>query len=664
RATSRGGDPAPVDLKHHVINMRFGEMSRDGQFQTSPSDVAAVADRAQAWIAAGSGRRLAIYAHGGLVSEGRALAQARATAGWWLENDVFPIFCIWESDALSVVLHMLRQTLGGRGRGPFDLAELRDSAVQRITHQFGTGIWATMKHSARLCSSPGDQHGLTLLTQELARAFGPTPPPLDLVGHSAGAVVLLHLLPVLRASGCSAHSFQTLAPAATTGLYLSGLQAAAPAMHCRIYTMTDQAERADNVAGIYGKSLLYLVSHGFEAHYGQAISGLQRDLLANARLVGGLTGWSAGVTREALVFAPPPPGTPQRLQSCATSHGDFDNDTATMWSVMRFIRGPGQDQRITPFPDLADGLRGTDAMLPDLPEDLRSYLALAETPAPPHPVQPQTSVVAAAAHQPARLALTIGIDHYAGASMLQGCVRDSDGWRDLLAQRGYQVSQYTRPEDTVRNALVAHLRDFVGRAGAGDSLIWHFSGHGMEILPESGLDDDFETTGRDQAIVASNTHEGLDAQLAHALIDDEIHTILQGLHPGAHLHAFLDSCYSGSATRLALPGRARSMGTLRRAHYLPHGRSLTAPVAGARGAYDGVNHVLYSAASATQKALENGAPAQGVFSRAVTDLLASRPGTMTNADFRTRINALTAGYEQTPGVYCDPARLAQPFPLA
>ncbi|OJH43841.1 hypothetical protein [Paracoccus sp. SM22M-07] len=229
--------------------------------------------------------------------------------------------------------------------------------------------------------------------------------------------MLLHLLPVLHQAGRPAQSLQTLAPAAATALYRSGLGAGGATLRHRIYTMTDSAERDDTVIGIYGKSLLYLVALGFERLRPTAIAGLLRDLLEDPQQVAGLADWTNEVTREALVFSPTPDGTPRRLASQAVSHGGFDNDPDTMWSVMRFIRGPGQDARITPFPESAHNARGGgDAMLPDLPDDLRRYLATLDQPA--AAPQPAPSGNPATARQPARIALTIGIDHYVRSSRL------------------------------------------------------------------------------------------------------------------------------------------------------------------------------------------------------------------------------------------------------
>ncbi len=659
---------ALVDLKDHIINMRFGELSDSGQFQTSPSDVAAIADRAKTWIEGAEGRRLAIYAHGGLVSEEAALAHARITVRWWLDNGVYPIFCVWESDAVTTILQLIRETLGGDRARAFGLDELRDAAVERLTRTIGPQIWDTMKRSARLASADGDRHGLTLLTGELLRAFGGTVPRPHLVGHSAGAILLLHLMARLRSAGIVPGSFQTLAPAATTALYRDGLATfAETGLPCRIYTMTDANERSDNVIGLYGRSLLYLVSRGFESTFGETISGLQKDLLADPVLIGRLSEWSNGVTREALVFSKTPDGTPRRLGSNALAHGGFDNDEATMWSVMHFIRSPQEVALIVPFPEEAAAERGRRAAADvALPEEVRTYLALVRASAAPVPATmsaaiPMTSP--ALPRTPTRRALTIGINEYTPSRRLNGCVNDSNLWRDLLAARGYTVLQRTRPEETGREQIMRDLRDFVTGAAGGDMLVWHFSGHGLEIEPEHGSDPDFETTGFDQAIVASNTAAATDAQVAHAIIDDDIHTILSALDPQASLHVFLDSCFSGSATRLMLPGRARTMGTVRRRGYVPRRRSLTAPHAETRGPYDGANHVLYSAASATQAAVENGAPVHGVFTRAVAEMLHTHTGTLTNAEFRTRVNALMPGNDQTSGLHCDPARVNEPFPL-
>lgn len=675
-AAARNATRAPVDMKLHIINMRHGELSDSGYFQTSESDVAQIAAEARDWIAQAPGqRRLAVYAHGGLVGEEQAVGYARATVGWWLENGVYPVFCVWESDAVTSIMQLVREALGRGERGPSDWSEMRDAAVERLVHALGQPAWDVMKRSATRCSADGSQFGLTLFAAKLQEAFGKDLPPIDLVGHSAGSIVLLAFLARLHAEKIEAQSFQTLAPAATCRLYADWLAAiGTDRLKTRIYAMQDRAERDDTVAGIYGKSLLYLVSRGFEDQFGEPISGLQKDLLADRRLVALLCRWSGGVTREAMVFSPTPPDAPRRLRSGAIRHGGFDDDPETMWSVMALIRGEADADKISEFPPLEDSQRsgGTGELRFDLPEEVRSYLDLARAGAPAASggapaaaLSPATSSIPAAARQGRKLALTIGINEYASMNRLAGCVNDSNVWRDLLEARDFHVTQFTQPEQTGRDQITRHLRDFVGQSAAGDTLVWHFSGHGMEIEGILGEDDDDEGSGVDQAIVASNASETQTGQLAHAIMDDELHAILQGLNPQADCYVFLDSCFSGTATRFSLPGRPRSLGTLRVPSHIVRRRSLTAPLnAGMRGPYDGSNHVLFSACSATQTALENGAPSQGVFTRAVRNLLQGQTGALTNTAFCQHINDLIPGNDQTSGVYCDPARRELAFPLA
>lgn len=677
RGSSNRSGRAPVDLKKHVINMRYGELSNSGQHQTTPSDVQGLVESAKDWIAQKPGRRLGIYAHGGLVSEGEALAYAQSVANWWLDNGVYPVFCIWESDTGTTLLQLIREVVGKRGRGRDWWSDNRDKITEKLVHTLGgQPIWAVMKRNAMNCSADGLQHGLTLLARRIKQTFGRSVPPIDLVGHSAGAIVLLPFLARLKAEGLAAETFQTLAPAATTKLYRDYLaHYDSASLKTRIYAMQDEAEREDSLAGFYGKSLLYLVSRGFEDEFDEEISALQKDLLADRKLIALLCRWSDGVTREAMVFSPTPPGTPDRLRSCATKHGAFDNDNATMLSVMALIRSQGDVSALHNLPEEVTRQRsgrGSDLQMP-LPEEVRSYLDMAwETSVPTYATAPvptiapaPAGVLPAEARRGAKLALTIGIDEYASANRLSGCVNDSNSWREILQRRGFQVTQLARPDETGRDQIIARLREFVASGGPDDTLVWHFSGHGIEIEPEYSSDDDVEQRGLDQAIVASNGSPGLPSQIAHALIDDDIHAILSQLNPQTACYVFLDSCFSGSATRFALPGRPRSMGTLRQSNYRPRNRSLTAPASASRsGAYNGANHVLFSAASATQTALEDGTPAMGLFSRAVGRLLGAPSLPMSNAEFCLRVNEMIPGNDQTPGVYCDPALRDQPFPLA
>lgn len=77
---------------------------------------------------------------------------------------------------------------------------------------------------------------------------------------------------------------------------------------------------------------------------------------------------------------------------------------------------------------------------------------------------------------------------------------------------------------------------------SGDSLFFHFSGHGGQ--KQSVVDKD-EDDGMDETIMPVDFHR------AGEIIDDELNAILvRPLQPGVRLTAVFDCCHSGSALDL------------------------------------------------------------------------------------------------------------------
>lgn len=568
---------------------------------------------------------------------------------------------------MSSILLALRQALGLTGRRGFGdwLANARDEATEALVRAFGQPVWGAMKFSAaRACDTYG---GMTVLAGELHRAFGATPLPVHLVGHSAGSVLHLNWVGTLRGLGRDPHSFQTLAPAATSAQYRDDLgpRSEARKTRCRIYTMDDVAERADDCGPSYGKSLLYLVSCAFEEDGPVPLSGLQRDLQRDDGLLDLLAAGVQGSQREAVVYALPARdagNVPPRLRSTAQSHGAFDNDKATMEAVLRFVQTDRPEEALVPFPPEAQALgnsrAGGDGS--DLPPEVQHFLSLTASAGGSSPAVPGSApAVPAAARQMVRRALTIGVDGYASRS-LDGCENDSNLWRSALIGMAFDVTQCIGQANTTRDQIVHHLKALVASGQPGDLLVWHFSGHGATFEDDGDADDgDF---ARDQAIIGSFTNDA-DDLLTHALLDDEIHTILGGLVPGAELCVFLDSCFSGSATRLAAGRTARSLGRIVRPGLRRGGRKLVGR--SASPGYDDANHLLFSAATDLQEAVESSLNGQtlGVFSRAVHAILPTLAAGTSNAAFESLTRQALLGETQTPKLYCSAPMRDQPFRL-
>ncbi|XP_048548091.1 metacaspase-1-like [Triticum urartu] len=93
-------------------------------------------------------------------------------------------------------------------------------------------------------------------------------------------------------------------------------------------------------------------------------------------------------------------------------------------------------------------------------------------------------------------------------------------------------------KDNIRLAM----RWLVEGCTSGDSLVFHFSGHGVQKLDNNGD----EVDGYDEALCPQDFED------RGVILDDEINeTIVRPLGAGVKLHAIIDTCHSG--TILDLP---------------------------------------------------------------------------------------------------------------
>ena len=76
----------------------------------------------------------------------------------------------------------------------------------------------------------------------------------------------------------------------------------------------------------------------------------------------------------------------------------------------------------------------------------------------------------------------------------------------------------------------------------GDSLVFHFSGHGSQKKDYAGDEED----GLDETILPT------DYKTAGQIVDNDLNTMLiRPLAPGVTLHAVVDACHSGTVMDLA-----------------------------------------------------------------------------------------------------------------
>jgi hypothetical protein len=526
-AAAQGKEEFPPEvirmLRPHVINLTQGRFSSDGVMQTTPSDVDALfrehLPRAlEATRDRGEPRlKLLFYAHGGLVSEKDGLRKAKRLTDWWMQNGVYPVFFVWEtglSETLSALLggqRGLERDLAARG-----LSDISDHLLERAARAAGGArIWGGMKYGAE--RSVGRGGGARVVAERLAEFAAAHADEVELhaVGHSAGAIFHSYFVPAALERGApSFRSLCLLAPAIRTDAFLERFEpilgAGKGVERLHLFNLDRDHERRDHCAGVYGKSLLHLVSNAFEPARGQPLLGLEESVRADERVAGifGLAGREGAVGE--VVWAPTV-AIAGRAASRAVSHGGFDDDRATMESVLRRVLDCSDEAAIAPFPAEVKGPR-----------------------AEPHAVE------ALHLHGGHQRALCIGIDRYRSAP-LQGCVADAELWARTFEGLGFETTLLADGEAT-RASILAALRAMVAASAPGDVLVFQYAGHGTHFEDSEGDEED----GQDEALVP------FDYEAGRFVLDDEQRELFAALPEGVNLTCFYDCCHSGTMARVAL----------------------------------------------------------------------------------------------------------------
>jgi len=164
--------------------------------------------------------------------------------------------------------------------------------------------------------------------------------------------------------------------------------------------------------------------------------------------------------------------------------------------------------------------------------------------------------------QARKLALLIGISNY----QRRGA---PDEWGRLNTELDLKLLQQVlvdkfkfapsdiavlRDRKATRDAILSEMRNLVARAGKGDVVFLHFSGHG-DTIPDDNGD---EVDGKDESLVPFDYVSKKDH--SKNIRDDEVGEILDELKKKglANVTVSLDSCYSGTATRGDYTGRGGS----------------------------------------------------------------------------------------------------------
>lgn len=350
--------PPAEALPHMISLVNDGRLARSGPFRQSPEDVrkvmltgaepgAGVGSEPGAAAARGPSKLL-LYAHGGVTSETGGLRLVKDLKRVFAGTDVHPVTFVWRTDIASTLANIVKdqfrkpQNFVAREKLRFAwVREWLDTWVERIGRRWQiSALWGQMKENARLSSERADG-GARIAAEALAARITASPDTeVHLVGHSAGTILLAHMLRLFQDGKVPTSrrpriaSVTLLGPACTVDLfedvYLPALESGMVG-RLRIVNLDDAHERADNVEFIYGKSILYLVQNSFEPR-GAKVLGLQETFWTDPRLQQLVT------SRKVELAVGPnalPLGNPYATHS--TTHAGFAHDEATLQAIRTVV---------------------------------------------------------------------------------------------------------------------------------------------------------------------------------------------------------------------------------------------------------------------------------------------------------------------------------------
>jgi hypothetical protein len=273
-------------------------------------------------------------------------------------------------------------------------------------------------------------------------------------------------------------------------------------------------------------------------------------------------------------------------------------------------------------------------------------------------------------------ALLVGINDYPGAANdLAGCVNDTANLRSLLVKVfGFEAGNVKILTDAkaTRDAILGTLRDLVAKASAGDTIVFHYSGHGSQVPDENG---DEKADRLDEVICPRDfSWDGC------WISDDDLSRIFVGLAADVHLEVLLDSCHSGTGTReIALGKRSGAVAAglagsfharTARVRFMPPPPGVSSRLGGVLkpsverlriGMLDkaeprGLNHVLWAACRSDQYSADadiGGSP-NGAFTWFFCDAARSTGESAARSALLDKIRkALKAdGFDQAPQLEC------------
>ena len=320
------------EIAGHFVHIDDGYYFNHGKYWSNHIDIEQTAQSV-----AGSNKydHLLIYAHGGLNSPDDSAKRIRAMKDIFKQNRIYSFHFMYDTGLMEELKDIILRKKSHASERVGGFTDYTDKLLEYATRHLGHALWSEMKRDATILF--GNSYDGTDVIKNLIKKVVTAREDMQLhiVGHSNGSVLAANLIKGLETelNDSMVHTLSLMAPACTNELFFSNYSDVIKRDtgfrigKTTIYNLCKQLEQDDNVAKVYRKSLLYLVSNAFEDKKKMPLLGMETfnkdiDLVEyGSRLdIEYSTGQTTGDTRTA-----------------STSHGGFDNDIYTMNDILKMV---------------------------------------------------------------------------------------------------------------------------------------------------------------------------------------------------------------------------------------------------------------------------------------------------------------------------------------
>lgn len=133
-------------------------------------------------------------------------------------------------------------------------------------------------------------------------------------------------------------------------------------------------------------------------------------------------------------------------------------------------------------------------------------------------------------------ALIVGINYVGTGNDLKGCINDATNMNALLKERGFDMIKMVLEKEATTDGIKAGLEWLITDTAPGDTIVFHYSGHGSQ-LPSK-----VEKDGWEEIICPIDLN-----WTTRVITDDTLRQIFDRVPNGVNTTLILDCCHSGTA---------------------------------------------------------------------------------------------------------------------